>query len=209
MTVDQSMLGRRGPDDHHRRCPVAAAPVRAPRPPEWVVIVRPCATLVVGPALGPQVDVVGIDQGIGVVVASDRMFLRARKRAGHGDFAILLVQFRIVETTAAGDEAAAALRTRAWSRIVVERARKDFETGLVRFRIDRDDVAAPAHAVAMHALLRGLLRRDCVEILASELRRHAGATSQRKRAECGGGYEEITHGGLLRFSRLMTIVQPR
>src|SRR5690348_7513916 len=84
------------------RTPIGPAPVRtvAPRTPRVVVVRRLDVR-----ALGPEVDRIGRDARIRVVVVADLALLAAVDAAGHGDVAALLELFRIVEAVAAGEEA--------------------------------------------------------------------------------------------------------
>src|SRR5690606_38871326 len=96
----------------------------------------------------PEVDGVGGDFRIGVVELSDLTRLGAIQATGNREFAPLDEDFGIVESGAAGDEAALAGVAATRSRAGVEFMREDFETGRCLARFDADDFTAPANALA-------------------------------------------------------------
>src|SRR5690606_9570117 len=82
------------------RRPVARSPAPGPRPRRWT------GDHVDALALRPQVDHVRLDDREVVDVALDLALFVTREAPGERDLAVRLEQGRIVETGAAGDEAA-------------------------------------------------------------------------------------------------------
>src|SRR6185312_6893415 len=150
--------GRRTHHDHPRAAPVRVAPGAAPvraeaRAPEWVVIARRIGRA--GLALGPQVDHVGLDPRIGVVVVADLLGDGAVQGSSHGQLAPASEHLGVVEAVATSDEAAIVLAgvARSWPRLAIQRARQHEEAGLLRAGFGLDDLAAPTHRGAARAAL--------------------------------------------------------
>src|SRR6185437_4920154 len=137
--------------DHLRpEAPRAVTPATtAPPGPEWIARaprsprIRP---LHVYRPLRPQVNRVGRDARIGVIVFADLVLDGAVQRTRHRDLAAFGKHFRIVEPLLARDEAteaffAAAVRPR----LRIQWFGQHVETRLLFARLGFDDLSAPSH----------------------------------------------------------------
>ena len=96
-------------NDHYRTAIKTTVPT-AVAVPERIVTVRPVTPTAVAArirrcaALGPQINLVRIDLGVGVIVIADRVLLAAARSADYRDIAALGIHRRIVKTLTTGDE---------------------------------------------------------------------------------------------------------